>query len=79
MNSLVVFADGYNTDDVVYIWTHGPDKSINIANDMTLSQFDLIGYPHTNENVTHTHNNFGQWNQQTLFQKTNNLHENIME
>ncbi len=42
-------SDGYDKDDVAYIWTHGVDNSIKMASDMTLSQFDLIGFPAGNE------------------------------
>lgn len=48
----LVFAVGYGVNDVVYKWTHGADKSINTAADMTLSQFDLIGIPAGSSNET---------------------------
>ena len=43
-------SEGYTIDDVIYAWTI-PDnsKSIVTASDMTLSQFDLIGWSHKNE------------------------------
>ena len=42
--------EGYTIDDVVYVWTTpGNAQSIVTASDMTLSQFDLIGWSHTND------------------------------
>jgi hypothetical protein len=38
-------SDGYNENDVLYVWTKGANKSIKIAADATLSQFDIIGIP----------------------------------
>ena len=32
----------YSTDDVVYEWRFGADTSVEIADDMRLSQFDLL-------------------------------------
>ncbi len=43
--------DGYGLGDIQYKWTHGPSRSIKIASDMRLSQFDLIGHPAGNETV----------------------------
>jgi hypothetical protein len=45
----LLHADGYGINDVLYFWTHGPDNSIKMASDMTLSQFDLVGFPADNE------------------------------
>lgn len=42
-------ADGYGSAEVMYWWTHSPNTSIKISSDMTLSQFDLIRFPHGNE------------------------------
>ena len=42
--------DGYSTRDVIYSWTQSEKSPIQTAADMTLSQFDLIGYPHSNQN-----------------------------
>ncbi len=41
--SVVSAADGYGEDDVLYVWTHGADRSIKMAPDMKLSQYDLVG------------------------------------
>jgi gamma-aminobutyric acid receptor subunit alpha len=38
--------------DVIYRWAYGENKSIKMAPDMTLSQFDLIGIPSGKENKT---------------------------
>ena len=46
--SLFVHADGYGRTDVSYIWTDGAGKSISTAQDMRLSQFDLVGIPSGN-------------------------------
>ncbi len=46
---LTFFPDGYGVEDIQYIWTHGAHKSIKMAPDMRLSQFDLIGHPAGNE------------------------------
>ena len=46
-----MFTDGYSEWDVMYIWTYGSKHSIKMAPDMTLSQFDLIGFPHDNESI----------------------------
>ena len=51
IKSILSFQDGYNRDDVVYEWTTSREP-IQTAKDMTLSQFDLIGYPHANGNIT---------------------------
>ena len=51
VDSNLGLADGYGTEDVRYIWTHGNDDSIKMASDMTLSQFDLIGFPAGNETL----------------------------
>ncbi|KAK2155330.1 hypothetical protein LSH36_242g00015 [Paralvinella palmiformis] len=48
---------GYSVPDVVYKWTYGTNKSIKIASDMTLSQFDLISFPH--HNTTFYQHNIG--------------------
>jgi hypothetical protein len=42
--------DGYGSTDVIYWWTHAPEteRSIKMASDMTLSQFDLVRFPHGN-------------------------------
>ncbi len=42
---ILVITDGYGIEDVLYVWTHGPSKSIKMASDMRMSQFDLIGHP----------------------------------
>ena len=44
-----IVSDGYSARDVAYVWTHGNGKSIKMASDMTLSQFDLVGIPANNE------------------------------
>ena len=46
---LNIVPDGYSASDVEYVWTHGNGKSIKMASDMTLSQFDLVGIPANNE------------------------------
>ncbi|CAG5129609.1 unnamed protein product, partial [Candidula unifasciata] len=38
----------YTTDDVTYTWRYGHSGSIELAPDLRLSQFDLIGFPVTN-------------------------------
>ncbi|GFN78026.1 gamma-aminobutyric acid receptor alpha-like [Plakobranchus ocellatus] len=38
----------YSTDDVRYQWRYGPGGSIELAPDLRLSQFDLVGFPLTN-------------------------------
>ncbi|XP_059152298.1 gamma-aminobutyric acid receptor alpha-like [Physella acuta] len=38
----------YSTDDVVYKWRYGQKGSIELAPDLRLSQFDLVGFPLTN-------------------------------
>lgn len=50
-------ADGYSISDVQYIWTHGASKSIKMASDMRLSQFDLIKIPAGNETLSQPHGN----------------------
>ena len=47
-----IILDGYDTRDMVYIWTHGIHKSIKMASDMRLSQFDLVGFPSGMDNIT---------------------------
>ncbi|ELU14206.1 hypothetical protein CAPTEDRAFT_100858 [Capitella teleta] len=49
---LVFGSHGYGTTDVIYRWKYGVNKSIKMAPDMTLSQFDLIGIPSGKENKT---------------------------
>lgn len=44
---------GYDTSDVLYIWTYGAGNSIKMASDMTLSQFDLIDFPQGNQTISH--------------------------
>lgn len=39
------FAVAYSTDDVIYEWRFGRENSVEIAADMTLSQFDLLRAP----------------------------------
>ena len=51
---LLLSSDGYGVDDVLYVWTHGAGKSIAMAPIMTLSQFDLIGFPSGNYTSEHT-------------------------
>ena len=53
MTLTTLCADGYGASDVIYWWTHAPGNepangSIKMASDMTLSQFDLIRFPHGN-------------------------------
>ncbi|CAG5135697.1 unnamed protein product, partial [Candidula unifasciata] len=38
----------YSVDDVIYKWSYGQSESIELAPDLRLSQFDLVGYPATN-------------------------------
>ncbi|CAL1532988.1 unnamed protein product [Lymnaea stagnalis] len=38
----------YSIDDVVYKWRYGQKGSIELAPDLRLSQFDLVGFPLTN-------------------------------
>lgn len=47
-----LLSDGYGITDVIYKWTYGANKSVKMAPDMTLSQFDLIGIPSGKENKT---------------------------
>lgn len=54
MNVISFYLDGYNDRDVQYIWTHGLLKSIKMAADMRLSQFDLIGFPAGNSSFSDT-------------------------
>ncbi len=44
-------------EDLQYVWTHGADRSIKMAPDMRLSQFDLIGFPAGNATFTLTGGN----------------------
>ena len=44
----LVVPDGYQKDDVVYVWTHGNGASIKISQGMRLSQFDLVDFPSGN-------------------------------
>ena len=53
-----MLTDGYDEQDIVYVWTHGSARSIKMAADMTLSQFDLIGCPAGNATITKFG---GQW------------------
>ena len=46
----VLSVDGYDINYVQYRWTYGPNASIKMAPDMTLSQFDLIDFPQGAEN-----------------------------
>ncbi|KAK2140777.1 hypothetical protein LSH36_1251g00009 [Paralvinella palmiformis] len=43
---------GYSVTDLIYMWTYG-HQSIKIAQDMTLSQFDVIEFPHGNTSIYH--------------------------
>jgi gamma-aminobutyric acid receptor subunit alpha len=45
--SVVIVAVGYTSNDVLYRWNAA--RQIAIAEDMKLSQFDLIGTPSANE------------------------------
>lgn len=46
------YADGYDTSDVIYMWTNDSDlPTIQIASDMTLSQFDLVGMTYSNKTL----------------------------
>ena len=46
INDLIsTVSDGYSETDVLYVWTKGANKSIQISPDATLSQFDIIGIP----------------------------------
>lgn len=40
--------DGYTTDDVIYLWKYGNNHSVEVNEDMTLAQFDLIQVMSTN-------------------------------
>lgn len=40
--------DGYTTDDVIYLWKYGNNHSVEVNEDMTLAQFDLIKVMSTN-------------------------------
>ena len=55
MCSFAHILDGYTVNELVYHWTHGVNKSIKMATDMTLSQFDLIGFPAGNETDSKPH------------------------
>ena len=49
-----VTLDGYLTNDVLYKWrTRGKEKEIEMADDMRLSQFDLIDRRAGNDTSTH--------------------------
>jgi hypothetical protein len=54
---LCACADGYGSTDVIYWWTYASEtgRSIMMASDMTLSQFDLIRFPHGNETQFQPH------------------------
>jgi len=41
----ISFVVAYSTDDVIYEWRFGRLNSVEIAEDMTLSQFDLLQTP----------------------------------
>ena len=43
--------DGYGTSDMMYFWTYGEGKSIKMAPDVRLSQFDLEGFPQANQTM----------------------------
>nr|NP_001191487.1 gamma-aminobutyric acid receptor alpha-like precursor [Aplysia californica]AAL37252.1 GABA A receptor alpha subunit [Aplysia californica] len=45
---LLIGSFAYSTDDVIYKWRYGLQGSIELAPDLRLSQFDLVGYPLTN-------------------------------
>ena len=49
LHFLPFIADGYGVEDLLYEWTHGPARSIKMASDMRLSQFDLVDFPAGNE------------------------------
>ena len=49
LSQILPLIDGYGVEDVQYVWTYGALKSIKMASDMRLSQFDLIGHPAGNE------------------------------
>ncbi|CAD5114971.1 DgyrCDS4001 [Dimorphilus gyrociliatus] len=49
---------GYDTSDVLYVWTYGAGSSIKMASDMTLSQFDLIDFPQGNRTISHARGQF---------------------
>ncbi|XP_064609781.1 gamma-aminobutyric acid receptor alpha-like [Liolophura sinensis] len=42
---LVIGSFGYSTDDVTYKWSYGYEKAVELASTMTMSQFDLVGFP----------------------------------
>ncbi|XP_061164588.1 gamma-aminobutyric acid receptor alpha-like [Saccostrea echinata] len=42
----------YTTEEVVYVWRYGPLNSVQLSNDMAMSQFDLINYSATYSNVS---------------------------
>ena len=35
------FIDGYTTDDVIYLWKYGNEKSVEVHDGVMMSQFDL--------------------------------------
>ena len=37
----ILFPDGYTTDDVIYLWKYGNDKSVEVHDGVRMSQFDL--------------------------------------
>lgn len=47
-----IITDGYTLSDVVYRWMYGDNKSVKMAPDMTLSQFDLVGIKEGQDNKT---------------------------
>ena len=41
--NLFLFADGYTVNDIQYIWKHGQDKSVEVYEGLTISQFNIRG------------------------------------
>ena len=39
---MCLFIDGYTTDEVVYQWQAPSEAAVDIYDDVTLSQFDIV-------------------------------------
>lgn len=52
---IIIFTVGYTTNDVIYKW-NGARQAVAIAEDMKLSQFDLVDCPAANLTDTIAHN-----------------------
>ena len=39
----MIFVDGYTVNDILYIWKNGQDKSVEMYEGVTMSQFNIRG------------------------------------